>query len=79
MPILLYRGYPLKKTENLVWAGGNALGAAIQFFGLLLGPFQCRLVGLSLLLLSFVADNSVPIHCVFGIRSPCSNSYSCTN
>ncbi|KAI1361807.1 hypothetical protein F5Y08DRAFT_342270 [Xylaria arbuscula] len=43
VPILLYRGHPIKRTENLLWAGGNALGAITQFFGLLLAPFECRL------------------------------------
>ncbi|KAI0904650.1 hypothetical protein F4823DRAFT_614328 [Ustulina deusta] len=43
VPILLHRGQSLKRVENLAWAGGNALGAAVQFFGLLLGSFECRL------------------------------------
>ncbi|KAI0976890.1 hypothetical protein F4678DRAFT_456170 [Xylaria arbuscula] len=43
VPILLCRGKPLIRLENIIWGGGHALGAAIQFFGLLLGPFECRL------------------------------------
>ncbi|KAI1288180.1 hypothetical protein F5Y03DRAFT_401821 [Xylaria venustula] len=43
VPILVYRGKPLTRPENLFWGGGNALGSAIQFLGLLLEPFECRL------------------------------------